>query len=170
MYGVKASESLTAPAGALGGRLSYRDPSPLNLVNGKYARMAPTPEMMATYYKLAFLLTGGLNSGILGPFNDRSQDDIGFLTGFAQGATVGAPRGLFIEGDGFYESLSPDPFLTDILGGDLLFSSYLQLSGNPVPVSDLIVSTDISPSGDIYGVRNGCTFTNDVLTLNPALT
>jgi len=170
MYGVKASESLTTSAGALGGRLAYRDPSPLNLVDGKYAKMAPTPEMMETFYKLVLILTGDLNSGVFGPFNDRSQDDKGFLTTYLQGATLGAPRGLMIQGDGWAESEAGYPFLTDVLGVDLLWSSYLELSTNNAPVSDLIVQTAVMPAPlDIYGVRNGCTFTNDVLSLNTAI-
>lgn len=169
MYGVKASESLTTQANGIGARLSYRDPSPSNLVHNKYSYAAPTIEMLDKYYKLILMLTGDLNSGVLGPFADRSSDDKGTLTQFLALATPSAPRGIFIQGDGFAESEFGDPFLTDVLGMDILTDDYRRDSGNPSLVSDLIVSTTISPVGDIYGVRNGCTFTNDVLVANPAV-
>ncbi len=175
MYGVKASESLTTSAGALGGRLAYTDPSPTNLVHNKYARMAPTPEMLDAYYKVLIILSGDLNSGVIGPFDDRSQDDVTLLQNWLLGATLGAPRGIMIQGDGFAESawntsLEQEAFMTDYLGFDFYFQSYRSLAANFEQWSDLKVSTDISPTGDIYGVRNGCTYTNDVLILNPALT
>ncbi|MGH3055525.1 MAG: hypothetical protein ACRDL7_11170, partial [Gaiellaceae bacterium] len=46
MYGVKASESIEASAGAVGSRLSYLDPSPGNLVAGKESKLGPSPQML----------------------------------------------------------------------------------------------------------------------------
>jgi hypothetical protein len=169
MYGVKASESLTTSAGALGGRLAYRDPSPANLVHNKYARMAPTVEMLEAYYPMMVILTGDLNSGVWGPFDDRSQDDHATVQAFLALGTDLAPRGIYIAGDGFAESEFGYPTLTDFLGMDLLWPVYRQLSGNLSLNSDLIVNPAIHPD-DIYGVRNGCTYTLDVLAVNPAVT
>jgi hypothetical protein len=52
---------------------------------------------------------------------------------------------------------------------DLVYPNYRELAGNFAPFSDLIVSTAISPQGDIYGIRNVCTSTNDVIAANPAV-
>jgi hypothetical protein len=169
MYGVKASESLTTQANGIGARLSYRDPSPTNLVHNKYSKTAPTIDMLDKYYKILLVLTGDLNSGVFGPFPDRSSDDRGTMTQFLALATPTAPRGILIQGDGMAESEFGDPFLTDVLGMDLLDSDYRAFSTNPALFSDLIVNSTISPAGDIYGVRNGCTFTNDVLLVNPGV-
>jgi hypothetical protein len=168
-YGVKAGEDIHARAGGFGSRLSYRDPSAANLVHGKYARNAPTPEMMEAYYRAVVLLTGDMSVGVLGPWNDAGSDENGMLTTYLQGATLGAPRGIEIYGDGFAESLAGDAFLTDVLGMDLLWRSYQELSTNNAPVPDLTFQPLIASGSYTFGVRNDCTHTLDVLSLNNAL-
>src|SRR5262249_14237850 len=103
MYQVKASESLTASAGGLGNRLANR--SSMGFAAGKEARPGPTPEMLRAYYRVVSILSGDLNSGVLGPFVNRSQNDIALLNDFltAAGGTP-QPRGIFIQGDGFGQS------------------------------------------------------------------
>ena len=46
---------------------------------GHESRQGPTPKMLEIYYKSMFLFSGDLSQGILGPFNQRSQDDAGLI-------------------------------------------------------------------------------------------
>ncbi|MEO5988013.1 MAG: hypothetical protein ABIU54_10525, partial [Candidatus Eisenbacteria bacterium] len=92
MYGVKASESLTTSAGAIGSRLANR--SSMGFATGKESRSGPTPEVLRTYYRVVAMLTGDLTSGILGPFANRSQNDIALLNDYLTNAAGSAqPRG-----------------------------------------------------------------------------
>jgi hypothetical protein len=104
-----------------------------------------------------------LNSGILGPFNNFSNNDTKMLQDFLLGGTSGANRGLFIEGDGFVEDQDGSTLLNNYLYVSLRDPSYLLLSGNSGGCIDLVAQTPITTNGDIYGVRNGCLFTDDVL-------
>jgi hypothetical protein len=134
--------------------------------------------MLRTYYRLMAILTGDINSGILGPFSNRSQNDLALLSDFltAAGGTP-QPRGLFVQGDGFGQSEKQaggiDPnhiaFLTDRLGVIFRNLSYQSLSNNTNACADLLQTAALTTSGSIYGVANTCTFSNDVYTRNPAL-
>jgi hypothetical protein len=176
MYGVKASESLTSSAGQLGSRLANR--ASMGFAAGRESKQGPTPEMLRTYYRLMAILTGDINSGILGPFSNRSQNDLALLSDFltAAGGTP-QPRGLFVQGDGFGQSEKQaggiDPnhiaFLTDKLGVIFRNLSYQSLSNNTNACADLLQTAALTTSGSIYGVANTCTFSNDVYTRNPAL-
>jgi hypothetical protein len=124
------------------------------------------------------LLSGDLNSGILGPFVNRSQDDITLLNDFltAAGGTP-QPRAIFVQGDGFGQSekatggvvASHSLFLTDKLGLIFRNPSYQSLSGNLNDCADLMTTTQLTPSADVYGVSNTCLWSNDVFQRNPAL-
>ena len=162
MYGIKASESLTTPSGSLGARLSHRETSPAARAFGKDARNAPTPSMLEAYYRILLLLSGDLNSGVLSPFSNRSADDEFVIESWLLGATSGAHRGIWVSGDGFVESLDGDPWLND-LSVSLASPSYISASGNTAQCTDLIPQGVITTNGDIYGVRNSCVFTLDVL-------
>ncbi len=173
-YQVKAGEDPLRRSGSLGSRLGYTDPSPLNRVHGKYARIAPTPEMLDVYYKVIVLLSGDLSQGVIGPLDDQSADEVTLLQNWLLAATLGAPRGIAIFGDGFAESawntsLEQEIFLTDYLGLDFHHESYRKLTGDITAAPDLRVSTDIVPTGDIYGVLDPPSASLDVLVLNPAL-
>jgi hypothetical protein len=176
MYGVKAAESLTTSAGGLGSRLANR--SGMGFAAGRESKQGPTPEMLRAYYRMVMILTGDLSSGILGPFVNRSQNDIALLNDFltaAGGSTQ--PRGILIQGDGFGTSENAsggiDPahtlFLTDKLGVIFRNTSYQSLSGNTEACADVLTTTNLSYQQDIYGVANLCSWSNDVFTRNPAL-
>jgi hypothetical protein len=178
MYGVKASESLTTSAGALGNRLANR--SSLGLLAGKEAKTGPTPEMLRKFYSILAILSGDLNSGILGPFANRSQNDIALLNDYLTGNDVGStpqPRGILASGDGFAQaetwSGGVDPshiaFLTTKLGVTLRNASYQSVSGNTNDCADLITTAVITASPDIYGVGNSCAYSNDLLQRVPAV-
>src|ERR1041385_4464612 len=176
MYGVKASESLTSNAGQLGNRLANR--VSMGFAAGKYAVSGPTPEMLRAYYRMVTILTGDLNSGLLGPYVNRSQNDIALLNDYltAAGGTA-QPRGIFIQGDGFGQSEKAtggiDPthtqFLTDKLGVVFRNQSYQSISANIAFCADLLTTTALTPSADVYGVTNTCSFSHDVYSRNPAL-
>jgi hypothetical protein len=134
--------------------------------------------MLRTYYRVVTLLTGDLNSGILGPFVNRSQNDIALLNDYLTTASGSAqPRGIFIQGDGFGQSEKAtggiDPthtqFLTDKLGVVFRAASYQSLAGDLNHEADLLTTTMLTPALDVYGVANFCTFSNDVYTRNPAI-
>jgi len=176
MYGVKASESLTTSAGAPGSRLANR--SSMGFAAGKESKAGPTPEMLRAYYRVVAILSGDLNSGVLGPFVNRSQNDIALLSDYLTAAAgLAQPRGLFIQGDGFGQSEKAtggiDPqhvtFMTDKLGVVFRSPSYQSLAGNLDNCADLLTTTNLTASADVYGVSNLCTFSNDVYNRNPAL-
>jgi hypothetical protein len=175
MYGVKASESLTAPAGNLGSRLAYR--ANMGFAAGRESRQGPTPDMLRAYYRILTILTGDLNAGILGPYVNRSQNDIALLNDYLTvAAGLPQPRGIFIQGDGFGQSEHPysfgsghTEFFTEKLGVVYRSPSYQSLSGNLNDCADLLTTTALTASADIYGVGNTCTFSNDVYNRNPAL-
>jgi hypothetical protein len=176
MYQVKASESLTTSAGGIGSRLANR--ANMGFAAGRESKQAPTPTMLRMYYRVLTVLTGDLNSGVLGPYLNRSQDDIALLSDYLTAASGSAqPRGIFFQGDGFGQSEKAsggiDPshtqFLTDKLGVVFRAPSYQSLAGNLNNEADLLTTTSLTPALDIYGVANFCTFSNDVYTRNPAI-
>src|SRR5262249_38771631 len=103
MYGVKGSESFTTSGGQLGNRLAT--PPNVGFAAGRSAVTGPTPEMLRVYYRIVTILSGDLTSGVLGPFANRSQNDVALLSDFLTASAGSAqPRGIFIQGDGFGES------------------------------------------------------------------
>jgi hypothetical protein len=146
---------------------------------GRESKAGPTPEMLRAYYRFVTILSGDLNSGVLGPFVNRSQDDIALLNDFltAAGGTT-QPRGIFVQGDGFGQSekatsgvvASHGLFLTDKLGVVFRSPSYQSVSGNVGDCADVLTTSNLTPSGgDIYGVSNFCTWSNDVFSTNAAI-
>jgi hypothetical protein len=162
MFGVKASESLNTGAGSLGSRTAHRESSPAARAYGKDARNAPTIDMLERYYRIMLITTGDLNSQMFGPFNDKSSDDEGIIEDWLIGASSDAHRGIWMSGDGFVESLDGDPWLNNF-SVSLALNSYLLASGNTDPCPDLVTQAPITTNGDLYGVRNSCLFTDDVL-------
>jgi hypothetical protein len=164
MYGVKAAESLISQSGTLGARLSYRGLG--TYLTNKWARNAPTPDMLNAYYRVLMILTGGLNTqALFGPFDNRSANDTEIIRQFVIGATANAHRGLFMQGDGIMEDLdvNGNTTLMSILSSTLRDPSYLKFSGSSKGCIDLIPTAVITTNGDIYGIRNSCLQTLDVL-------
>jgi hypothetical protein len=112
---------------------------------------------------------------VLGPYGNRSANDIGLLTDFLIGNDPGSssqPRGLLFSGDGQIQSeynlgLAQDPahtaFMTSKLGVTLRNPSYYILSGNTNDCTDLVTTTSITSNHDVYGVGNSCAWSLDVL-------
>jgi len=179
MYGVKAAESLSSGAGSLGSRggasaLSFADGTNTQ-INGKSSRQGPSEEMLNAYYKILLVLSGDLNSSIFGRFTNKSDNDYKIIQDFLLSGDVSSPnRGFFAEGDGFVEALDQSTagfnFLTTFLGVELRNPSYLNESANFAFSVDIIPTAEVDPTlTDIYGVRNACTFTLDVLDRTPGL-
>jgi hypothetical protein len=176
MYGVKASESLTTSVASLGSRLANR--TNMGFAAGRESKQGPTPEMLRAYYRMVTIHTGDLNSGIFGPFVNRSQHDIALLNDYLTAAGGSPqPRGIFLQGDGWATSENAsggvDPvhtlFLSDKLGVLLRNPSYASLSGNTNFCADVISTAQLTPASHIFGVANQCAYSNDVLLANPAL-
>jgi len=176
MYGVKASESLTTSAGAPGSRLANR--ANMGFAAGKESKAGPTPDMLRAYYRVVAVLTGDLNSGVLGPFVNRSQNDIALFNDYLTEAAGSArPRGIFVQGDGFGQSekaaggqdAAHTLFMTDKLGVIFRNPSYQSLSGNTNDCADVLTTLNMTTSADVYGVSNFCTWSNDVYQRNPAI-
>jgi hypothetical protein len=165
MYGIKAIESSESQSGSLGARLAYRGIA--TLLTNQWAKNAPTPEMLEAYYRVLMILTGGLNTGALfGPFTDDcSQNDTEIIRQFVTGATANAHRGLFVQGDAAVEDMdfNGNTVLEGLLSVSLREASYLRFSGNSRLCIDLIPTAVITTNGDIYGIRNTCLQTLDVL-------
>jgi hypothetical protein len=165
MYGIKNSDSYYgAPAGTLGARLLYRGLG--TYLTGKWAKNAPTPEMMAAYYRMLLILTGDLYTAVGGYYsNDRGIADTEFIRQFVTGATAEDHRGLWCGGSYFVQGLDEDANTTmlGILGVSLRHTSFLTFSGNYRPCIDLIPAPVITTNGDIYGLRNRCLAYGNVL-------
>ena len=176
MYGVKAAESLTESSGQLGSRLANR--VNMGFASGRESRQGPTPEMLRTYYRVLALLSGDITSGVLGPFTNRSQNDVALFNDYLT-APAGSfqPRGILVMGNGFGQSekasagidLAHSLFLTDKLGVVFSNPSYQALSGNTNNCADLLTTTALTPDGSVYGVANSCAWSNDVYNRNPAI-
>ncbi len=180
MYGVKAAESLNSGSGSIGSRggvsaLSFSNPANTQ-IDPLTSRQGPSEAMLNAYYKIMLVLSGDLNSSIFGPFTNKSQNDYKIMQDFLLSGNAGTPnRGYFAEGDGFIEALDQTAegftFMTTYLGVELRNISYLIESGNTGLSADIISTTAVEGPGptDIYGVRNACTFTLDVLDRTPGL-
>jgi hypothetical protein len=169
MFGVKASESSTTSP-SLGSRSAA---APTGLMAGKQNKNGPTGDMLRQYYRILFALTGDLNAGNIGPYNDKGDQDVGLLFDFVNDAKPGTttPRGVWFQGRGFVEGqitggTSGHPtFPPTFFGAGLASGDYRSFSGNTTDIVDLFGLLPVFTSGAIYGVLSSCTIPNDVLTL-----
>jgi len=162
MFGTKASESLNSKSGTIG---SWNGNHAASAVDFKWSYLGPSIGMLTAYYKVLLILSGDLNSTIIGPGLNFGADDVLMIQDFLADGSSGDHRGVFVEGDGWVEANgagSQLALMTNWLKVSLRDPSYLTLSQNDDLCLDLIPSAPIS-SIDIYGVRNGCLFTDDVL-------
>ena len=171
MYAARATESQSSVGGRLGGRLGLLG---TDLLAGKDAQVAPTPAMLTQYYSAIALLSGDLNSSVLGPVTDMPEDDLAMLQNYLTTGTgrVSKPRGLFIAGHGFAESEALDPAHAYVHGDPARYEpGQLELRGAG---EQHVVAARTSPARrssrrrDIYGVGLSCFYTDDVIAYNPA--
>jgi hypothetical protein len=169
MYQVKASESLDTSAGGFGSRLSNR--TAIGLLTNKWSTHGPTQEMLRAFYRFVLVQTGDLNTGVWGPFNNRSDNDWGLVNDFTTVASPGTaqPRGVFVQGSGFVEDafnnsdFNAEAQMIAIFNVDLQDRSYTNVSGVTQEYVDLLTTAAMNPASTIYGVSNICTETNDVI-------
>jgi len=167
MFGSKAVESGTAAAsiGSRGATLGT------GLRAGKDNLYGPTGDMLRQYYRTMLFLQGDLSKSTLGPITDRGDNDIALLQDFATGvAGTTRPRALWFGGRGFVESqnlgVTAHPgFTAGFFGAGLVSGDYRAFTGNTRDVIDLTTFSPTDSTGNIYGLNNFCTFTNDLLSI-----
>jgi hypothetical protein len=177
LYQVKGAESPTTRAGSLGSRLALRTGGAgQQIVIAKSSRQGPTVEMMNAYYTMMLYLTGDLNSGVLGPYGRHSQSDAGLILQWLDAAdTTTQNRAFWAIGDGFTEALLAATYagplqtslIYDYCDVGLAHRSYTLLTGN----TDELLRLELQPAWQgkdlqpslVFGIRNRCLWTNDVL-------
>jgi hypothetical protein len=175
MYQIKGAEGQYSSASRMGGRLANRADMGLNA--GMEGHQGPTPEMLRTYYKLIFWMSGDLNADVLGQGADFASDDLALLEDFlSYNASVSSPRGFWASGNGFAESETKagtvygdhTGFLSNFLATTLRDASFYALQGQIGTIRnvDLTPSTVVTTSGNVYSVENSCLYTDDVLDVN----
>ncbi len=170
MYGVKASESATTSS-------SMGPPAAgTGFLTGKDDRRGPTGDMLRNYYRILLALTGDLNAGNIGPYADKSSNDVGLLQDFASGiAGTSQPRAVWFQGRGFIEgqinggALAHPLWPPSYFGAGLASGDYRSYAGNADDIVDLIPNAPTVTNGTIYGVSSNCFIQNDVLTLSGPL-
>jgi hypothetical protein len=168
-YQVKAAESKSTSAGDLGSRYAAQPDSVANPVMfAKRSRQGPTHQML-NLYKAVLLLSGDLNEGILGPYAQHSQDDVGVLENWLQSGSPTQPdRALWVMGDGFAQDCVNQggvqlDFLNNYLGAGLTDPFYREYSGNQSMCVDLEPAAGFPPT-TVFGVADNCRWSNDVLS------
>jgi hypothetical protein len=165
LFQVRGAAHPQGNAGTLGSRYGFPT---FALCTACVSTQGPTLDMLRDYYRVILIASGGRSSGILGPFADRPQNDVGLLENYLSGAGgLPQPRGLFTLGSGFAQSeMAAHPsFVTDFLGATLRAASYRTLSGNTNNGADLSGFGPVC-AGNTYGVVNDASSSNDVLDLN----
>jgi len=175
LYNIHAAESSNTGSGQLGDRLANR--ADAGYIDGKFSKHGPTPEMLRTYYKVLFIMSGDLNTSFFGKDVDRGQDDIALVNDFlTYNANYLNPRGVWAEGHGFAESMdgydaAHTDFLNNVFAASLRDPSDYALSGSVDPCLDLImIAPPHCAPACIYGIGNSCLYTNDVLDVNGGIT
>jgi hypothetical protein len=147
--------------------------------------------MLEKYYTLMLILTGDLAGNIIRPITNTSDQDADIIKGWLnQGETdpeEPQTRGIWIMGDGFVESLvsagtsDATDLMTNVLKVGLVTNDYQHTANVNDGTIDLRVFPEWqnqgSPGADpkvtasIFGLRNSCLWTTDVLTTaSPVLT
>jgi hypothetical protein len=127
--------------------------------------------MLRAFYRFVLVQSGDLNTGVWGPFSNRSDNDWGLINDFTTVASPGTaqPRGVFVQGSGFVEDafnngdFNAEAQLVAIFNIDLQDRSYTNVSGVTQQYVDLLTTPAINAASTIYGVSNVCVETNDVI-------
>ena len=173
-YDIKCAESTSNGGNSIGARLSTAPGGTDYITADQTQKQAPTPNML-NLYKVILLLSGDLNSAILGPYKDRSADDCKILRDWLTASTKTARHGILCGGNGFIEDANAQAgdqlaFINNWLGADLDpvtgAIGYRQGSGNSAAMADIIPQVSEFIGGNPnqkYGIRNTCLTTLDVL-------
>lgn len=170
-YQITAAED-TGPAGSFGARYAHSDASNTQ-IDGKRQQGAPTLEQLKAFYKIILWFQGNLNAFALGPSGTRSSDDTQLIKDWLLSANpLALDRVFWSMSDGFVEgALKEDPatgqasLLIDYLGVDLVNANYGIEAANVGHHTITLTPQGGSgiDDGTVYGVRNTCTHTDDVL-------
>jgi hypothetical protein len=130
LYQVKGAESMTTRAGSLGSRKANRTGTPgQQIVIAKSSRQGPTPEMLSAYYTMMLYLSGDLNSGVLGPLSNNSQNDAASRR-VARRWQSPRPTVALAIGDGLpsrtFRRADHQDLMLNYLGTDLPHHNYIQ--------------------------------------------
>jgi hypothetical protein len=170
MFGIRAAET-GATVSSFGSRLAAPT---TGYMAGKETKTGPTGDMLRHYYRILFALTGdlGIFGGPIGPFSNKTDDDIGLLQDFATGATGTArPRLVWFQGSSFMAGqIGPaqaahPTFPPAFFGTGLASGSYRGYAANTHDVIELVPNAPLVTSGDRFGLPNTCRQDHDVLTL-----
>ena len=156
MYGVKAAESSTT-SGSIGPGAAAS-----GFQTGKDDKRGPTGKMLRQYYRMLLILTGDLSAGNIGPYTDKTSNDVGLLNDFMQtsGGTP-QPRSVWVAGRNFMEGqMTPGiaahtAWPPAFFGAGLVSGDYRFYSGNGAPTMELKVFPPIN-STDRYSLPNAC--------------
>ena len=167
----------TRPAGSFGQRYTNDNGSNTQIYY-KRGLQAPTIYQLNAFYKVILWFTGNLNAYAVGPQGDRGSDDTQLIKRWLlSGNTTTLNRVFWAMGDGFVEGnekegdplAQPDLDL-NYLGVALLNGGYRIESGDAKTTVNLTPAVGSSiDSGSIYGVRNTCDHSDDVLGAVQAL-
>jgi hypothetical protein len=171
LWNVKAAESqTTGSAGAIGSEFAVKPVTP-DLRVGKENKNGPTLKMLTTYYQYLLVDSGDLNTGFLGPYSDKTDNDVKMLTDFATSTPGGpSPRGVWAQGRGFLESqenlsTGHPTFCDNLFTAQFSSGNYRTLTANTNDIIDLAPGPAEWSTTDVYGVNNNCFLDNDVATV-----
>ena len=171
-YQITAAED-TGPAGSFGARYAHSDASNTQ-IDGKRQQGAPTLEQLKAFYKIILWFSGNLNAFSMGPSGDRGSDDQQIIKDWLlSGNPASLNRVFWSMGDGFVEGNEKEADLTkqpdldlNYLGVSLQNGGYRLESGNGRTTITVVPATGQAINdGTVYGVRNTCTHSDDVLKI-----
>jgi len=167
LYEIRASES--GEAGHPGVRFAQN----LGAIALKGDTSGPSAAMLANLYSTVLHFAGDLSGSTLhdGFDSQEGADDIALYDGFLAGASGANRRGLWLSGDGIMEdgAINSDngtylyPFLTDVMGSDLISGNYKVYTGSNLTTVGFLPSASWANPGRIYGFNHLCTVLADVL-------
>ncbi len=171
VYNVIDGES-NVPSGRLGSRYATQPSG--GLLVGKQSTAGPTKLMLKNYYRHLFVLATDIGPSAWGPITDQTSDDIGIMSDYMTDATGSAtPRTVIVIGKDIVKGQNTDhpTFFPTYFGATFRNDDYRGLSGNSNDAADLIPVAPLTPlnPGAIYGVFSPCTYANDVLNVNTAV-
>jgi hypothetical protein len=170
LYSVHGAESGII-AGSLGNRLAAPG---TGMLVGKTATSGPTAAMLRAFYPLLVLDIGDLGAGgapTIGPYAEKTDDDVGLLEDYATGAGGFASRAVWALGRSFAESQANlgtghPGFVEQFFGASLRSPDYRAFTGSSADVVDLAPQPPLASDGSLYGVLNNCQIDLDVLNLS----
>ena len=175
LYNAVSAESPTGSTTQFGGRLA---PLATGLQLGKDTKQGPTARMVNDYYESLFFLCGDMVGAFFGKTVGVGADCIALTENFLLDTRGGSiNRGVWFMGDGFIEGNEYKDAASYAQSGDFVYN-WLGVYGSPtnyysVALCDLSdVKVDLLPTaitsatGTPYSLRNPCTTTHEVNSLD----